>query len=436
MKIPGFTGGVALLGILTVALVGVSPAQSEQGLSDASPGNVVAPVSIGQYAEEEDVLSGDGCRHGRAGYCLRCLAGDGSDTVFGENCVDRLMEDALGWTKEKHVPVSIGGWHWFQVDASGRGDNGYGCRGCEGTYFYYITVDPEWDLGCGNKIGGHLEYEFRDNDPLRTFFNRLAWSFEAYGYYKSEEFGTLKAGQVLNRFGLDWHGGFWTGLSGYDGFTRDPDYGLSWEKTTTCGERLKVDSFVQFFFHEDGINNSFTGADSESFAGIHERNTGVVRVVPTWTGCDGTSSLAVGLSGMVGEIRSRRPGFDDDVTAGLALDLTYKHDRWTAFGEAVQVFGRRSPERYVSGGPSNRMTDFMFGVEYTLGPTLYRANYGLGLDANPHGRHELFRLGTQTRVTEHVDLLVEYVNEQIYGHQTFGHVPYFNAVQFIIFWHY
>jgi len=359
-----------------------------------------------------------------------------SDTVFAESCIDRLLEKVLQKSKDVHVPVGIGAWHWFQLDSSGRGDNGYGARQVRGTYFYYVTVDPEVELGCGDRVGGHLEYEFRDGDPLRTFYSRTAWSYEAYGYYKSERLGTLKAGQVVTRFGIPWGGGFWTSVPGFDGFVRDPDYGVSWEKTTNVDERLKLESYVQYFFHEDGVNNSFAGADSESFAGVHEKNTGVVRLVPTWTSCDGQSSLSIGLSGMVGEIDSRRSDFASNVASAWGLDASYKQDRLRVFGQAVQVFGRRSPERYVSGGPSNSITDFYFGIEYTLGHTLYRFNYGLGLDANPSGRHEMFRVGTQTRLSNHADFMIEYVHENIYGHQKYGHLEYFNAVELILFWHY
>jgi predicted porin len=358
------------------------------------------------------------------------------DTLFGEPCFDPCIERMLEHMDEHQVPVHFGAWHWWQVDASGRGDSGYGCNGCEGTYFYYLTADPQHDLGGGRKIGGHVEYEFRDNDPLRTFFTQRVWSYEAYAYYTSDELGTLKAGELLNRFGLDWHGGFWTSVSGYDGFVRDPDYGLSWEKTTQHCEHFKVDRYIQFFFHENGENNSFAGGDSESFAGVNERNTGVVRFVPTWTCGDKGSTLAVGLSGMVGQIDSRLPGFADDVASAWALDATYTRDRWKLFGEVVQVFGRRAPVRYVSGGPSNRLTDFFFGAEYTLGPAHLRANYQLGLDANPHGRHELFRAGGGVRLTEHADLFVEYVNQHVYGHEAFGDLEFFNAVELILWWHY
>jgi hypothetical protein len=358
------------------------------------------------------------------------------DTLFGELCIDPCIEQFVECTERHHVPVHFGAWHWWQVDASGRGDSGYGCNGCKGTYFYYLTATPEHDLGCGRKIGGHVEYEFRDDDPLRTFFTQHAWSYEAYAYYTSEELGTVKAGEVLSRFGLDWHGGFWTAISGFDGFTRDPDYGLSWEKTIEHCEDFRVDRYVQFFFHENGENNSFAGGDSESFAGVHERNTGIVRVVPTWTSQDKKGTLAVGLSGLVGQIDSRLPDFADDVTSGWALDVTYTRDRWKLFGEVLQVFGRRAPVRYVSGGPSNRLTDFFFGAEYTLGPVHFRANYQLGLDGNPHGRHELFRAGGGVRLTEHADLLVEYVNENVYGNEAFGNLLYFNAVQLILWWHY
>jgi hypothetical protein len=420
--------------IAFIFAIGLMSLPSAGTALDVSLDEQKPPAATGDcsHGEPQGCCCGD-CRPGCSGGLAALFC---SDTVFGENRVDCFLENFLAKSRRWHTPVGIGAWHWFQLDSSGRGDNGYGARFVRGTYFYYVTVDPELELSCGDKIGGHLEYEFRDADPLRRFYSRKVWSFEAYGYYQTERYGKLKAGQVLSRFGLDWHGGFWTGVSGFDGFTRDPDYGLSWERTTELNDRWTMDSYVQFFFHEDGINNSFTGADAESFANVHEQNTGIVRFVPKWNSCDGDSSLAIGVSGMAGEIRSQLPGFPDNVTSGWALDATLKHKRWTFISEVVQAFGKRSPERYVSGGPSNLLTDFFFGIEYTLGPTLYRFNYELGLDANPHGRHELFRIGTQTAVTKHVDFLIEYVKEDIWGHQAFGHIPYFHAVQLILFWHY
>jgi hypothetical protein len=402
----------------------------------ASPPGGGQPVPTESLVVQAAVSSDESSDEPPAGCSSNCPPISGRETLLGKTCFDPCVEDALKRIGDNYVPVGFGAWHWFQVDASGRGDSGYGCKGCRGTYFYYLTVDPELDLGGGRAIGGHLEYEFRDGDPLRTFYSRLAWSYEAYGYYRSKGFGTLKAGQVLNRFALVWHGGFWTSVSGFDGFERDPDYGLSWEKTIEHDKWFTTDCFAQFFFHEDGVNNSFAGGDSESFVGVHERNTGVVRFVPTWKSWDEKATLAVGLAAMAGQIESRLPDFADDVTSGCALDVTYTRDRWKLFAEVVQVFGRRSPVRYVSGGPSNRLTDFFFGAEYTLEPVLLRANYELGLDANPHGRHELFRAGGSVRLTEHADLLVEYINQHVYGHATLGDLQFTNAIELILFWHY
>ena len=403
-------------------------------LADAQTGADRSVARIGRRADLLEAVEPSPSRTWLDGW-LSWGAGPDRETLFNENFVDRFAEGLLDEAQQRWFPIGFGAWHWWQVDTSGRGDSGYGCDTCRGTYFYYVTAAPKLDLGGGRAIGGYLDYRFRDADPLRTFYSRLAWSFEAYAYYQSDELGTIKAGQVLNRFGLDWHGGFWSGVSGFDGHTLDPDYGLSWERTETYSDRFKIDGSVQFFFHEDGVNNSFAGADSESFPEIHERNTAVARFIPTWTFSE-DESLALGVSAMVGQIDSDLPEVPDDATSGWAIDATYKRGRWTLIGEVVQVFGRRSPVRYVSGGPSDRLTDLFFAVEYNVGPVLYRANYQVGFDDNPAGRHELFRIGTQTKLNDHVDLMVEYVNERVYGNQLFGDLEFFDAIELILFWHY
>jgi len=353
---------------------------------------------------------------------------------FGERHIEQgLFDHLLGWKNEYDIPIKLGAWHWYHESLDDN--DGYGPEGLRGTYWWEIIADPEFDLGGGRKIGGHLDYRLRDGDFFRSFFDSKFWSYEAYGYYSSEELGTLKAGQVWKRFGLDWDGVFFGNVPYFDGFKLDPDYGLSWEKTTVIHDQLRVDSFVQFYFHEDGVNGSFGGADSESLPGFTERNTGVVRLIATWTLAD-NSTLAVGFSGMVGEIDSDRIDVDDQVNSAWAIDATYVKDRWKLFGEVLQAYGTRNPNRFVSGGASNRLTDFLVGAHYTSGPVTYRASYSLGLDDNPSGEQSVLVTGATVQLTEHVELYVEYVDDFIDGNDQTEFNEFFNSLNFIIHWQY
>ena len=370
--------------------------------------------------------------------CEECVVGEpAADTpamLFGEdNCIDPLFEQVLGCKNELPFPVKLGAWHWYAEDISGPND-GYGIPGLRGTYWWEIIATPEIDLGCGRAVGGHVNYRLRDGDYFRDFFDSKFWSYELYAFYRSEELGTIKAGQIWKRFGLDWDGVFFGNVAYFDGFKLDPDWGLSWERTTEVDSNFKVDSFVQFYFHEDGVNGSFGGADSESVVGLHERNTGVVRVVPTWTYCDG-STLALGLSGLVGEIESDRAAFSDERVGAWAVDATYTKDNWKVFGEVLQSYGRINPARYTSGGPSNRLTDFLVGAHYIVGPVTYRASYSLGIDDNPYATNSLVVAGATIKLTRYVDLYLEYVNQQVDSAPS-GHVEFFDSVNAIIYWSY
>jgi hypothetical protein len=367
--------------------------------------------------------------------CVACEAADETPAMlFGEdNCVDPLFEHVLGCKNDLPFPLKVGAWHWYAEDISGP-DDGYGIPGLRGTYWWEVIATPEIDLGCGRAIGGHVNYRLRDGDTFRTFFDSKFWSYELYAFYRSEELGTLKAGQIWKRFGLDWDGVFFGNVPYFDGFKLDPDWGLSWERTREIDSSFKVDSFVQFYFHEDGVNGSFGGADPESVVGVNERNTGVVRVVPTWTYCDG-ATLALGLSGLVGQIESDRAFFDDETVAAWAVDATYTKDNWKIFGEVMQSHGRINPARYTSGGPSNRLTAFLAGAHYIVGPVTYRASYSLGIDDNPYATNSLVVAGATIKLTRSVDLYLEYVNQQV-DNAPGGHVEFFDSVNAIIYWSY
>lgn len=70
-----------------------------------------------------------------------------------------------------------------------------------------------------------------------------------------------------------------------------------------------------------------------------------------------------------------------------------------------------NPVRYVSGGPSDQITDFLAGIHYKTGPVTWRCSYSLGLDARPYAEHNMVVLGATLNVTKNVDLYLEYVNE-------------------------
>ena len=133
----------------------------------------------------------------------------------------------------------------------------------------------------------------------------------------------------------------------------------------------------------------------------------MVRVIPTWKLSD-DSSIALGLAGSVGQIDSKIAAFDDTYTA-WAADLTYTKGNFKIFGEVAQSHGTINPMRYVSGGPSDRITDYLVGASYKTGPVTWRANYSVGNDDNPDGKQELFLPGVTIALTPNVDLYAEYV---------------------------
>ena len=65
--------------------------------------------------------------------------------------------------------------------------------------------------------------------------------------------------------------------------------------------------------------------------------------------------------------------------------------------------------RYVSGGPSDKITDYLVGASYKTGPVTWRVNYSLGQDDNPGGEQEFFLPGVTIALTPNVDLYAEYV---------------------------
>ena len=345
------------------------------------------------------------------------------------------MKAALAPKDWFDFPVNVGGWHWWNIDTGGVGNGGYGAAGFRGTYAYYVIGQPSVTLDDGSKVGAFVFFAGRDGDPYRSFYTRNFWFLEGYASYSSDDLGTIKGGLVNNRFGLDGYYGFIGTAPYFDGFISDADYGVSWEKTHEVCDDLSIDTFAQFFFHDGEWNGSLQNHDNESVAGINERNTAVLRVVPKWTLCD-DSTLAWGVSGMVGNIDSDLPGFATGTRSVWGTDFDYYKGPFNLRGEVLQIFGPSVPTRFVSGGPSNRITSLTAEAAYTVGPVKYRSVYTASYDANPDGRQNIWSVGTVTQATPNVRVFTEYSEWTVDGNAAFGSATVIEGVQIVVHWQY
>lgn len=333
-----------------------------------------------------------------------------SGHLFGEdNAWDRAYRNHLAWKEETGFPITLGAWHWFTVDD--HLGTGYGSPGLRGTYYWIARVDlaTEVNWGAVEEVGYHAQVRFRDtSDKFRTFFDRTVWTYENYVYGKGD-FGTVKVGEVWRRFGLDWDNTFWGNPGYFDGFKLDTDYGISWEKTTDFGNGFSVDSYLQYFLADNGVNGSLVGGDAESVGGLHERHGGVVRLVPTWELAD-ASVLALGLTGQVQCFDGYRNFGTASAQWAWAVDLTWTKGNFSIFGEVSGAHGAANPARWTSGGPSDEIYAVLGGLAYQTGPVQWRVNGSAGWDRNPSGRQLLLNPGATIQMTENSTLWLEYTN--------------------------
>jgi hypothetical protein len=347
-------------------------------------------------------------------------SGSLSEYFLGKhNAWDDTYDAIEAAKKEAHLPISIGANHWFHIDRDERiYGNGYGVPTESGTYYWYIAADPEWtfsDSSWLQAIGAHAQFRFRDDkhDKLRPFYYNTYWFYEAYAYVKTS-FGTFKAGQIVTEFGLPWDGTWWEGVPYFDGYKFDPDYGLSWDKTWKANDRFSLDSAVQYFIASDRVNGSIQGADAESAPGGRERNTGVVRLVPTWQ-FNSDTKLAWGVSGLFGGIHTSSP-LTDDTRGTWGTDATFTYRNLSVFAEYIDGYGITNPQRYVSGGPSDHVNSLRGGVAYKYGPATFHVNYSRGWDHNPSGHQFIFDPGASLQVTKNVTFYCEYVKWDVTNH--------------------
>jgi len=416
-----FLAGISLLGVLFPAATTALPASAS-----------AAPVLLPQDPEGEPPPTPPPEPDQGRGRSEEEPIPPPSHTLLGDTEIGRFYDD-LAAEKSEIVPLTIGAWHWFNWDLTGADDGGYGIDALPGTYFYYAQFSPEMELEneTFEAVGAHVEFRIRDASKFRAFFRNQWWFYEAYGWVDTPA-GRFKAGKLLNQFGLPWDNTFWGNTPYFDGFKLDPDWGVSWERSAT-DEPFSVGSAVQFFLRDDGVNGSITGGDLESAPLAHERDTGIVRVVPTWR-FDDSSTLAVGWSGLVGraDYAIQDPQSDDTIVA-TAVDVKYSKGPYNVFGEAVYTHGVRNPARFVSGGPSKNIWAFLAGGDYTIDFCTLRAVYSVGFDDDPGGWEQLFVPGATLAVTENIDLYLEYVlwEVQAYGSSK---STFQNGFQFIINW--
>lgn len=333
---------------------------------------------------------------------------DPHSTLAGKTYAARVW-DELQKQKNAMLPVTLGAWHWWRTPTGGPGSDGYGSSSLPGTYYYYLMLDPWWKTSHNTiqSVGFHTELRFREKGSFRGSTDALVWPFEMYAW-ASTSVGVFKAGQLRRKFGIEWDGSFYGNTAYYDGFNLNADIGVSWERTFWIKPQFSVEAHAQFFFREDGITPGLVGADSESTSVFRLQNNAVFRVVPTWW-FSPTSSLALGLSGSIGQVKAQSAGYSDHAFSAWGVDLTYTRGKFKAYAEVLQRNGALTPTRYVSGGMSSQVTDFIVGTSYITGPVTWRVAYSAGFDRHPGGHQHMFVPGVTIAVTKNIDLYFEYV---------------------------
>ena len=107
------------------------------------------------------------------------------------------------------------------------------------------------------------------------------------------------------------------------------------------------------------------------------------------------------------------------------------------FAEGAQTFGVINPVRYVSGGPSDTISNIWTGVHYTHGPATYRVSYSNSIDENPDAVQNMVLAGATVTLTKNIDLYLEYVHERVDDADLPGqNGEFFNSFEYVINWHF
>lgn len=340
-------------------------------------------------------------------------AGSLSEYFCGKgNLWDATHDSFERWKKDHHFPISIGAHHWLHIDRNDRiYGNGYGWPGLRGTYFYWLNFDPSLKIG-GNgflsEIGIHAQGRFRDTgDKFRGFFRDTVWTYEMYAYAKTK-LGTFKAGQIVQQFCLAWDNSWWDGVSYYDEYRYNPSWGMTWENTWKVSDAFSVDTALQYFLQGDRVSGAFPNASADTTAGLRERNTGILRVVPTWK-LNADTKLTLGVAGLARGIRGGQTRGVGNSQLAWDTDLTLTWKNFSIWGQYIDSHGVITPTRYVSGGPSDRQNSVSMGINWKRGPISAHVNYSKEWDHHPAGHQSIFEPGITFQLTKNVALYTEYV---------------------------
>ena len=122
--------------------------------------------------------------------------------------------------------------------------------------------------------------------------------------------------------------------------------------------------------------------------------------------------------------------------AAWAADLTYTRGDFKTFVEGLQEFGELSPANYVSGGPSNRISDILVGFNWKQGPITYRTTYSMGFYDNPSGTQYLLVPGITAALTRNAELYVDYALQEVRRGGSSDFSPLENGLQLVLHWHF
>jgi hypothetical protein len=338
------------------------------------------------------------------------------DTVDGyllgrDNPIDSTYESFEAWKKAHYLPITIGAQNWFNLDRSEHVyGHGYGVPGERGTYYYFLDFDPSYALAPGNfvhEFGLHFEGRIRDGgEKLRAYYNDILWTYETYLYAKTD-LGTFKVGQIVQEFCLPWDNSWWEGVSYFDGYRFTPADGFDWDNSWKVADKVTIDTAAQYYQRSDHVSGALVDASAET-SGLRERNTVMLRAVPTWKINDDLK-LALGTGAFV---RSLDGGEDLGVSnhqKAYDADATFTYQNFDVWAQYIDSYGVLTPTRYVSGGPSNRQNSISTGVRYQYGPVIAHVDYSEEFDHDPSGHEWIFDPGLSIQLTKNLDLYAEYV---------------------------
>jgi hypothetical protein len=126
----------------------------------------------------------------------------------------------------------------------------------------------------------------------------------------------------------------------------------------------------------------------------------------------------------------------NQVLGAWGLDATYTNGNLKLFVEGLQSYGTLSPSRYVSFGPSNRLTDALVGFNWTHGSITYRFSYSAGFDDNPSGTQHVFVPGVTVALSRNAEFYLEYVRQEVRHGGSENFTTLENGVQLVLHWHF